>query len=440
MIQSPLEIRTHFMKSISILLLAVISLGAQTAESRHNIRPNGAVRLGGSPRESAEQYLKTTAAQSYARSPLDIAGMYMVKQYRTEHNGVTHFIYRQQFQGVDVQGSDFTINVDSAGAILNSGGMIFAAPPDGVGAPAASSAARALRAAIQKVRGRNAPADFMLITAPEARKNAVRLARPAAIEQFDGEPVWFFARGALRPAWRFFVSAEDGVDNFETIVDSESGRVLGKDNLTWYQSPKGMVFGQSPQPNPAPGVALTAAPAYVNRTSQSFAGDPAASPSGWVTSNSTAGNNVVAAPNPMGIRFLSPNQPAVAENGDFNFPLELGPGHGAPGLYSAAATTNLFYWANRAHDFFYMVGFDEQAGNYQQGQLLQGWSCRRPDAGLQSVRIPDQQHRHVEQRVLHHAARRRWCARVDQYVSRLIQLSGCPGRPCVHGRAPMTPK
>ena len=37
-----------------------------------------------------------------------------------------------------------------------------------------------------------------------------------------------------------------------------------------------------------------------------------------------------------------------------------------------AAATNLFYWANRAHDLHYRYGFDEAAGNFQQSNLGRG--------------------------------------------------------------------
>lgn len=37
----------------------------------------------------------------------------------------------------------------------------------------------------------------------------------------------------------------------------------------------------------------------------------------------------------------------------------------SPANYRSAATTNLFYWTNLAHDIFYRYGFDEANGNFQ---------------------------------------------------------------------------
>lgn len=47
---------------------------------------------------------------------------------------------------------------------------------------------------------------------------------------------------------------------------------------------------------------------------------------------------------------------------DFVFPLDL---TAEPESYLDAAITSLFYWNNIMHDLFYVYGFDESAGNFQ---------------------------------------------------------------------------
>ncbi len=78
------------------------------------------------------------------------------------------------------------------------------------------------------------------------------------------------------------------------------------------------------------------------------------------------GNNVIVGEDLLGIDFLPSALVTLAPTGDFSFPLDLGPGAANPLAFRDAANTNLFYWANRTHDLFYQIGFDEQAGNYQQ--------------------------------------------------------------------------
>lgn len=37
--------------------------------------------------------------------------------------------------------------------------------------------------------------------------------------------------------------------------------------------------------------------------------------------------------------------------------------------YLDGAITNLFYWNNAIHDLFYVYGFDEKAGNFQENNF-----------------------------------------------------------------------
>jgi hypothetical protein len=94
--------------------------------------------------------------------------------------------------------------------------------------------------------------------------------------------------------------------------------------------------------------------------------DPTASPFGWHDTDfipgaefsTTQGNNVNVHPDP-GI-FL--NQTNGGPTLDFNFAFNPA---GAPLFNFNAASTNMFYWVNLAHDISYHHGFDEPSGNFQ---------------------------------------------------------------------------
>ncbi|KAJ2645746.1 hypothetical protein IWW40_005881 [Coemansia sp. RSA 1250] len=93
--------------------------------------------------------------------------------------------------------------------------------------------------------------------------------------------------------------------------------------------------------------------------------DPAhssASPKGWVTEGSTYGNNVWAQNNPLGGNGWKNNHRPNAQNGKFEYPLDLTQ---EPSSYVDAAITQLFYTNNIMHDLSYIYGFDEAAGNFQ---------------------------------------------------------------------------
>ena len=305
--------------------------------------------------------------------------LYIAKQYVTQHNGVTHTVYQQQFQGLDVYGAEWVVNVDAQGQVLNAGGKLFDPPARGMAAASTKSLRRAAGIALN---ARNPGlAEASLTEVPLGpRMVGPRIAnltthfRAGASQraEVEGRAVWYPVRGHLEPAWLFYVLDEDQIEAEQIVVAGGADIILARQSMTWYQAPRGLVYtGSSPQPTPHPGTKLEGEPPYVQRELVSFAGDPIASPRGWLTGNTTSGNNAVTGINPLGIPYLEPiltTSPTL----DFQFPLELGTGAPNPAQFRDAAATNLFYWMNRMHDFFYSIGFDEAAGNYQQDNFGRG--------------------------------------------------------------------
>jgi extracellular elastinolytic metalloproteinase len=113
--------------------------------------------------------------------------------------------------------------------------------------------------------------------------------------------------------------------------------------------------------------------------------DTWASPDGWhsqgvvskgaKTFNVTIGNNAYTHTNPDGgSKWHSNYRPSgeIDNNGDIVFDFDADFESQEPKDYEDAAVTNLFYWVNTAHDFFYRYGFDEKSGNFQQDNLGRG--------------------------------------------------------------------
>ena len=356
--------------SICALTLTMAAGIAQAEERfpRHSFYPDGRglTAASAAPKQDIATRYVRDAASANGLSLEDIAGVYLYKTYRTEHNGIQHFVYRQQFSGLDVWHSDFTLNVDTDGRVINSGGQFYTRPAGTLRTPGFDSAELSLERALKNLHSSRAG---LFKATRQTRDPILRTHRfrntVVPTDSIDGDPMWYPVNGTLRPIWMFYIQDDNGVDRWATPVDSESGFVFPKDSLTFYQQAR--VYDKvTPQPSPTPGVASTVAPPYVDRTLQPLTGDPTASPKGWVIGNVTAGNNVVAGPNPHGITFDPTVQPIAGDaKGNFDFPLQLGPGMPNPGLFAEAEVTNLFYWANKAHDSFYAMGFDEQAGAYQ---------------------------------------------------------------------------
>jgi extracellular elastinolytic metalloproteinase len=104
-----------------------------------------------------------------------------------------------------------------------------------------------------------------------------------------------------------------------------------------------------------------------------------ASPIGWnarqvgkkiVSYNGTIGNNVFAQNNPTGgDKYLKNYRPDGGKGHQFVFPIDFAK---EPDSYADAAITNLFYYNNVLHDLFYLYGFDEKSGNFQDSNFQKG--------------------------------------------------------------------
>ena len=361
------------MKSFLIFLLSVTALVHAQSNSdarRYFLGAKGPLTTpqAGPMREIAREYV---AAQSGVDAK-DLNSLYVEREYTDAHNGVTHIVYKQQFQGMDVYNAAWVVNLNAAGQVLNAGGEIFGAPE--LAAPLASSAEKAARAAVKAVNPRLAE-NFRPVVSRRMPSRATEARFTSEDRDVEGRMVWYGMRGALVPAWVFNVTDEDGVSSYNMVVDDATGLPLNKMATTHFQNAnvKGLVYEQgSPNPAPKPGVQITTTPPLVNRTSQPFAGDPIASPLGWVSSNATSGNNAVVGQNLLGTPFLPDPTISVAKDGDFNFPIQLGPGMPPTSGFADAVNTNLFFWVNKAHDLHYQNGFTEATGNFQKENFGRG--------------------------------------------------------------------
>lgn len=340
-------------------------LALATPAPRHLIRegrPLTAPSL--DPADVVARTFTVAELQRAALPPSVETSLYVHQQYRTEHNGVTHIIYRQRYQGLDIYNAEWRVNIDRDGQVLNAGGGLYA-PPVVFGTPSVriDDAARSAITAVNRVLA----AESMISRNGLTRNGDLRFSTGGVLGEASGRAVWFPYKGVLRAAYEFTITDADGVSTYETVIDAESGAVLAKESLTFFQQPQpgGLVFtGFSPQPAPHPGIPVTAPPPYVDRRTVSFAG--------WVSGQETAGNNTITGLNWSGTPFLINPITTKSANLNFEFPLQLGASAPHSLNFPDAIATNLFYWINLSHDFFYELGFNEAAGNYQADNFGKG--------------------------------------------------------------------
>jgi uncharacterized protein (TIGR03437 family) len=162
-----------------------------------------------------------------------------------------------------------------------------------------------------------------------------------------------------RLAYRLFLEV-DAAQLYEILIDAEDGKLLFRHNAYVFAA-QGRVWTQSP--------------------SQGGSRQLVTFPDGWLpaTATVTTGNNVDV--------FLDTDgndQPDTATNPELQngrpasasqvFDFAFGDGTSAlnPRNFKGAAGTNLFYFINIAHDFYYSLGFTETAGNFQTDNFGKG--------------------------------------------------------------------
>ena len=84
----------------------------------------------------------------------------------------------------------------------------------------------------------------------------------------------------------------------------------------------------------------------------------------------TRGNNAIAQYNPDGGNDYENNYRPSPKNLKFEYPYS--PDMNPPKTYIDASVTELFYTSNICHDLYYMLGFNEKAGNFQVNNRGQG--------------------------------------------------------------------
>jgi extracellular elastinolytic metalloproteinase len=250
---------------------------------------------------------------------------------------VTHLRFEQRVAGLPVYGTYVKASVDDRGRLRS---LIENVVDPGPVAPARISGDEAVARAIgfhHPARALHASSAFWF-RAPAATRVAVPLE--------DGT----LAEGFLVETW------EDASNNLWHTVVAGDGKVVYTELRTASDTYK--IYAVHP------GV-----------SAQTVVSGPGAgntqSPSGWVTNNTTIGNNVDAYLDRDNNNAADTNGRPVSSTKTFEYTADLAQ---APTLSvnQMAAVTNLFYLNNVIHDKLYRHGFNEAAGNFQTNNFGKG--------------------------------------------------------------------
>ncbi len=158
----------------------------------------------------------------------------------------------------------------------------------------------------------------------------------------------------------YVVQVQQEVARWYTLVDAATGAILYRQKLTLDAGPEGLVFEQYPGPGIPPN----------GQVLKPFVGNIDAQHNTWMGASvlsacttCTNGNNVLAQAAQNG---NAPSAPPTSATLQFNYPwTNLYESAGNNDADTNAAVASVFYNVNVIHDWWYHLGFNEAAGNYQ---------------------------------------------------------------------------
>lgn len=280
-------------------------------------------------------------------APADIARGYLGHSDRTystarENGGINstrHVVLSQTLGGREIYGAYVKATVDAQGRLMS----VIDASVDTRGAVSRTSLSDrdALAAALAHRYGNGAPPAFYR----DPVVTAVIVPTDAGLEHGFLVETWEAKSNLL---WHTLIGAQGDVAYQELRTDNDSYNVFR------------IHPGSTPQ-------AVVSGPGAGN----------AQSPIGWVTNNTTIGNNVDAYLDRDNNNAADTNGRPISSTADFIY------AHDAASEPTTVnnqnlAVTNLFYLNNVVHDKLYQHGFNEAAGNFQTNNFGKGGSGNDP--------------------------------------------------------------
>ncbi|KAI8974993.1 Fungalysin metallopeptidase-domain-containing protein [Pilobolus umbonatus] len=369
-------------------------------------------------------------AMAFARSELTSSNFDVLSAYQTDLNGVTHVHLRQKVNGLQVFNGDINVNVDRHGRVISYGNS-FAE-----GYAQTQGILKSVKNGFSSIAQIVVPQTTFTITEPSYTilNQAAPVIDPAEavlsllafVKQSLPDPTIV---NTLDPnVFTIKSSFEDDRIEFSNVpfalspVEARQGYVqleTGELQLVWDLQLELKDNWYNSHINAHDGTVVSlidwvssatlynVVPFGYNDPSDSLQQmvknphDKWASPDGWHAQgtqlkgwksyNVTIGNNAYTHTNPDGGSEWQKNhrpKGEVNEDGDLVFDFQVDFDTQEPKDYEDAAVTNLFYWCNTAHDFFYRFGFDEKSGNFQQDNLGRG---RKNDDGAGDAVIANAQ-------------------------------------------------
>lgn len=326
----------------------------------------------GSPETIARGFLGDNA-EVFGLAETDVESLVKTHEYATGGGALRHVVFAQAFEGIGVFGSVLGVHLDRSGAVVR---VTNSAIPRGTGDAGQYEIGpeQAVRAAAANVRPEVA-FEPRAVGTPSGRARAGRFARGPFRSDIPAELVYFPTHAGARLAWRVVVEPAGFPQSYEVLVDAHTGEILFRRNRVLYADGAGAVVQSD-----------TTAAQDARRPDEHPAGfDPSGADDPATGCPPVSGYG----PRSLTVPFRDP-QTVLSGTGRLSGN-DTRAFHGTPGTWGAAGTnldgtwhfdfpfgsagsaeTHLFFASNFAHDFFYDLGFDEAAGNFQAANFGRG--------------------------------------------------------------------
>ncbi|KAL2787665.1 extracellular metallo proteinase mep [Aspergillus keveii] len=322
-----------------------------------------------STRQSGEVKDYLAAAKQLVETLMPNATFRVVDDHYVGDNRVAHVFLRQTIDGFDVDNADFNVNVGKDGKVFSYGNSFYTgAMPEAAKSlskrdPGAPDALAALKGASSTLGlGINTEA-VAIETAAEERHSYVLKSSVGAVSDPKAKLVYFVTSdGILASTWR--VETNIGSNWLLTYLDAENtSNVHG---VVDYVSAASFEVYDFDLSNPSEGPRTLVTDPWDLYTDT----DPAVSPFTWLgdgntTYSTTRGNNGIAQANPISAIWVPYLRKFRPYSSNLEFQYLYSPSMSPPESYWNASVVQLFYTANAYHDLLHVLGFNEQAGNYQ---------------------------------------------------------------------------
>jgi len=342
--------------------------GREAATAR--LHPHtGALRVIDSPGVSISQNATATELLTALRDLAgrlgldddDLDSVELVRDYASASTRLRHVTFAQKIEGLPVFGGIVTLHIASDGAIVRVNSSAARGGNRRRGVAVAADAA--VVAAVADVSP-NAP--FAPVRLDAGSASTARFARGRFSRDITSSLEWFPIDGGVRLAWHVEVETVPHSQFYDLLIDATSGELLLRRNRVLDANGSGRVIQSTAtqaidprRPDPAPSSG-GACPPPTNYQLRDLTAPFRDSTTVLFDTGRLSGNNTHV------FRGTPGTEGAL---GTFD-------GNGwlfdAPFGSAASAETALFFSLNFLHDFFYDLGFNEAAGNFQVDNLGRG--------------------------------------------------------------------